>query len=55
METQAGPMGIAVCEPMVSQIKSDFAMTLKSNIKVKGFGDVDVFSLDGIISGSLRD
>lgn len=54
MERHAQAMTIAVCNPMIDLIKDDFSVTLQTTKTIKGFGSVDIYTLEGIISGNLQ-
>ena len=49
MEEHSEPNTITLCAPMVEKLKGDFAMTYKTGAEVKGFGRLDVYTLDSAL------
>jgi len=51
MERRCEPMEIVLCEPMAGLVSNDYQITSKGREEIKGFGETELFSLGGPISG----
>lgn len=51
MERRCEPMEIIICDPMVDLVRDDYKLASKGREDIKGFGNVELFSLGGPISG----